>query len=135
MTSSQSRIGLPQVGIAILLGVVLLIANIAGALYSVLHIQQSPFFLLLSSFLIGGTLAFWAHIDSQSTDVSMGLDQALYIFLAWPITFPLYIIMTRGFRKGSLLLIFFIGLYILTLIPAILVMIVVTTGRIFQSTG
>jgi len=75
----------------------------------------------LYSFLIGGSLAFWVYKDSRTTGVSTGLDQAFFIFLAWPVTFPLYIFQSRGFRSGSLLLLIFLGLYIFSLIPGFLI--------------
>jgi hypothetical protein len=86
-----------------------------------LKVEQSSMSFWLYSFLIGGSLAFWVYKDSRTTGVSTGLDQAFFIFLAWPVTFPLYIFQSRGFRSGSLLLLIFLGLYIFSLIPGFLI--------------
>ena len=112
---------------------VLLIGNTLSVLASILQVEQSS--LLLFSFLIGGILAFWVYKDSRSTGGSMGLDQTFFIFFAWPITFPLYLFQSRGFRSGGLLLLIFLGLYILSLIPAFLIGLAIVFGRSILSMG
>ena len=57
--------------------------------------------LLLYSLLFGGSLAFWVYKDLRTTGVSTGLDQVFFIFLVWPIMFPLYVFQSRGFRSGA----------------------------------
>jgi hypothetical protein len=84
--SSQTQIRFSQVGLTILLGIIFLIENSALAFYSALQIQQSPLLPLLFSFSISSLLAIWVHYDSHLTGYSMGLDQAIYLFYAWPIT-------------------------------------------------
>jgi len=133
MNSLGSRPILPQVGITVFLWFVFLVVNTLNMLAAVLKVEQSS--LLLTSFLVGGTLAFWVYRDSRSTGVSMGLDQAFFIIFAWPITFPLYIYISRGFRSGSLLLLIFLGLYVLSLIPAILIVIVIAFSKAILSMG
>ena len=126
--SSQTQIRFSQVGLTILLVIIFLIENSALAFYSALQIQQSPLLPLLFSFSISSLLAIWVHYDSHLTGYSMGLDQAIYLFYAWPITFPLYIYRTRGFRSGSFLLIILVGIYILTLIATFILVIIINMG-------
>ena len=132
MNSSHSKFTVSQILTTILLGCVLLIGNITAVLYSVLRIQQSALSLLLYSLLIGGILALWAYNDSRSKVASIGLDQAFFICFAWPIIFPLYVFTSRSLRSGCLLLLFFLGLYLITLIPAILIIIVIATSRVIH---
>jgi hypothetical protein len=127
-SSSPLRDQLPQIGLAMLLGFVLLIEEVVGVLSSLRQIQQSPNIFPLLSFSISAILTLWVHYDSRSRDTSMGIDQAMYIFFAWPLTFPLYALRSRGFRSGSLLILCFAGIFILTLIGAIMISIAINIG-------
>jgi hypothetical protein len=135
MTSTRLRSILPHAGITALVWFVWFIGNTLGVLASALQVEQSSMSLFLYSFLIGGSLAFWVYKDSHSTGVSTGLDQVFFIFLAWPILFPLYFFQSRGFGSGSLLLLIFIGPYILSLIPALLIGMAIVFARSFLSKG
>jgi hypothetical protein len=114
-----------QIGLVIFLGIIFLIENAALAFCTTLKYQQSPILPLLFSISVSSTLALWVHSDSKLTGASMGLDQAMYIFFAWPITFPIYIYKTRGFLAGSLILFVLISTYIITLIGAIIVAVII----------
>ncbi len=132
---SRHRIKLPQTGLAILLGFVLLIEEVAGILYSLRQIQQSPYLFPLFSISISTMLTLWVHYDSRSRNTSMGMDQAMYIFFAWPITFPFYAFSSRGFRSGSLLLLAFVGIFVFTLIAAVVISIGINIGLTIFSAG
>jgi len=132
---SRHRVKFPQIGLAILLGFVLLIEEIAGILSSLLQIQQSPYLFSLISISVSTILTLWVHYDSRSLNTSMGIDQAMYIFFAWPITFPLYAFRSRGFRSGSLLVLSFVGIFIFTLIAAIIISIGINIGISIFSAG
>ena len=119
--STRYRSKPPQLGLAILLGLVLFIEIISYTLSSVQQIQQSAVWFPLYAITISAILTLWVHYDSRSRNISLGIDQAMYIFFAWPITFPYYAFSSRGFRSGSLLLLLFIGVYILALIAAFVV--------------
>jgi hypothetical protein len=125
---SRFRVQFPQFGLAILLGLVLLLEEIVAILSSLLHIQQSPYLFPLLSVSISAILTLWVHYDSRSRNMSMGIDQAMYIFFAWPITFPYYAYRSRGLRSGSLLLLSFVGIFIFTLIAAIVISIGLSIG-------
>jgi hypothetical protein len=135
MTSSRSQFKFPQVGLTILIAFVLLAETLAGALYSMLDVQPSPLFQPLFAITFASALMLWVHHDSRSTKISMGLDQAPYLFMAWPITFPVYVFRSYGFRSGSLILLSFIGIYALTLISAIFLIFAVSAGRVILSAG
>ena len=126
--SSRYKDKLPQIGLAVLFGVVLLVENVATILYAARQIQQSAAVLPLYAITTSTILALWVHYDSQSRNMSMGIDQAMYIFFAWPITFPYYAFRSRGFRSGSLLLLSFVGIFIFTFIAAIVISIAINVG-------
>src|SRR5512141_1980898 len=89
----------PQFGLAIVLGFVLLVENVAFMFLASQHIQQSSSSLLLYAISTSAILTLWVHYDSQSSGISMGMDQAMYIFFGWPIMFPVYAFRSRGFRQ------------------------------------
>lgn len=130
-----SRNLFPHFRITLLLGVIFLVGNIAQGLYSALHIQESSGFLILFSFSISSCLALWVLYDSRARESSMGLSQAIYIYFAWPLSFPYYLFMTRGFRSGGKLILSFFGLYILTFILSIPVFVAVSVIRVIMLNG
>jgi len=133
--SSRYKDKLPQVGLAILLGFVFLVENVASILYAARQIQHSAAFIPLYGIAISTILALWVHHDSRSRNISMGIDQAMYIFFAWPITFPYYVFKSRGFRSGSLLLLSFVGIFIFTLIAALVISIGINVGLSIFAAG
>jgi hypothetical protein len=133
--SSRYKDKLPQIGLAVLFGLALLVENVASILYAARQIQQSaavvPLYLITTSTI----LTLWVHYDSRSRNLSMGIDQAMYIFLAWPITFPYYAFKSRGFRSGSLLLLSFVGIFIFTLIASIVISLGINVGLSLFAAG
>jgi hypothetical protein len=132
---SQRRIKFPQIVLFILLSFVLLIEYIVSILSATLYIQQSPYLFSLFAISTSTILMLWVHHDSISCNVSMGIDQAMYIFCIWPITLPLYLWKSRGFRSGSLLLLSFLGLFVFTFIAALIISMVINIGIAIFSVG
>ncbi len=126
--SGRYKDKLPQVGLAFLLGLVFLVEDVASLLYAARHIQQSAALLPLYAITTSTILTLWVHHDSRSRNISMGIDQAMYMFFAWPIVFPYYAFRSRGFRSGSLLLLSFVGIFIFTLVAAIVISIGINAG-------
>lgn len=126
--SARYRNKLPQVGLAIFLGLVLFVEIVAFTLSSMQRFQQSTIWSPLYAITISTILTLWVHYDSRSRNISWGIDQAMYIFFAWPITVPYYAFSSRGFRSGSLLLLSFIGVFILAIIAALIVLIGINVG-------
>ncbi len=133
--SSRYQDKRPQIGLAFLLGVVFLVENVAVMLHTARQLQQSPASLPLYAITTSTILTLWVHHDSRSRSISIGIDQAMYIFLAWPITFPFYAFRSRGFRAGSLLLLFFVGIFILALIAAVIISLGISIGWAIVSAG
>lgn len=125
----------PQVGLAIVLGFVLLVEYVAFMFSATQQIQPSSSSIYLYSISISSILALWVHYDSRSSGFSLGMDQAMYIFFGWPITFPIYAFCSRGFRRGGLLLLAFLGITTLALIVAFVITIVMNIGIAIFSVG
>ena len=126
--SNRYKNKFPQVGLAIIFGLVILVENVAFMLSATQQIQQSGSLLPLYAISISTILALWVHHDSRSLGISMGMDQAMYIFLGWPIMFPVYAFRSRGFRRGGLLLLTFLGITILAFITAFVITVVINIG-------
>lgn len=125
----------PQVGLAIVFGIVLLVENVTFMFLASQKIQQSSSSFSLYAISISTILALWVHYDSRSLGISMGMDQAMYIFFGWPIMFPFYAFKSRGFRSGGLLLLSFLGIIVFTFIAAFVITIVINIGIAIFSTG
>ncbi len=125
----------PHVGFAIVFGVVLLVENVAFMFLASQKIQQSSSSFSLYAISISTILTLWVHYDSRSSGISMGMDQAMYIFFGWPIMFPVYALRSRGFRSGGLLLLSFLGIIVFTFIAAFAITIAINIGIAIFSAG
>lgn len=125
----------PQVGLVIALGFVLLVENVAFIFLGMHQIQLSSSSLYLYSISLSLILALWVHYDSRLSGISLGMDQAMYIFLGWPIMFPIYVFRSRGLRRGGLLLLAFLGITILAFIAAVVITIAMNIGIAVFSLG
>ncbi len=112
--SSHQQISFPQFILTTILGFVFFAENLAFMLSAFRETQLSPFSPSLFAISLSIILTLWVHYDSPSLKVSMGIDKAMYMFFGWPIMFPIYAFISRGFRSGCLLLLSFLGLFILT---------------------
>ncbi len=113
-----------KIGLIVLLGVLLLVEDLAFLLSLGQQFPQSATALSLYALSLSTILTFWVYYDSVSLNASMGMDQAMYIFFGWPLMFPVYAFRSRGFRSGSLLLISFLGLSVLAFIAAFAIIVV-----------
>jgi hypothetical protein len=109
-----------QIGWAVLLGSVLLVELFATMLAAILHIQQSPLISALLPISVSTILTLWVHDDSPTTGTALGLDQGMYIFFGWPITFPLHALRSRGFRSGGLLILALLGIIFIAAVTAVM---------------
>ena len=125
----------PQVGLAIALGVVILVEDVALMFFASQEIQQSNSSLLLYAISICSILTLWVHYDSRSLGISMGMDQTMYIFFGWPIMFPVYAFRSRGFRRGGVLLLSFLGITVLAFIAAFIITFAMNIGVAIFSAG
>src|SRR6266508_559971 len=125
----------PHVGFSIVFGVVLLVENVAFMFLASQKIQQSSSSFSLYAISISTILTLWVHYDSRSSGISMGMDQALYIFFGWRIMFTVYALRSLGFRSGGLLLLSFLGIIVFTFIAAFAITIAINIGIAIFSAG
>lgn len=92
---------------------VIFIEVVVAFFCSVLKIQQSPYLSCLIPLFLTTTLLLWIQYDRKSI---FGMALGFYMLIGWPFMFPIYILKSRGFRSGGLLLLIFFGLFIFTLI-------------------
>ena len=118
----------PQVSLAIVFGLVLFTENLVIMFFSNQQIQLSSASIYLYSISISLILTLWVHYDSRLSGISLGMDQAMYIFFGWPMMFPVYAFKSRGFRRGILLLLAFLGIAVLAFIIASVIMIGMIIG-------
>jgi hypothetical protein len=114
MQTATAKFVFPQKSITALAAVLFFCANSGLGIELGFSIQPSPLFGALYAIAIGCVLAIWVHRDSRSGQGSYGLDQSMYIFFLWPITFPLYVFRAYGLRRGARIVSTFIGIYLLT---------------------
>ena len=131
MLSPQNR--RMQLGFAVLLGSVLLLGNLGAGLAGILQVQRSPVLPTLLPLLISTIITTWVQNDSRNTDAPLGLDQAAYIFFGWPITLPLYAIISRGFRGGTLLSLAVFGIFVVAWLTALVISVVAAVVIAFTS--
>jgi polyferredoxin len=56
-------------------------------------------------------IGWWLRTDSRKQAVVWVYDLGLFLFLAWPLILPYYLVKTRG-AKGLLVILGFIGAYL-----------------------
>lgn len=101
------------------LAVLLLIGNAGWAIASAFSLPLPPAFMTLY-FVVGlpWVLAWWVVADSRHRKVATPIDQGWFVFFAWPVALPYYLIRTRG-PRGCLVLAGLIGLFVASCILAI----------------
>jgi len=60
-------------------------------------------------------LAWWFVNDSRNHDIKWNdeyLDMGMFLYIAWIFIVPYYLIKTRGWKKGLLMIGLFLGVYI-----------------------
>jgi hypothetical protein len=119
---------LPQIGLATALGFVIFMQIVAGMFFAAQQTQQSDAIRWLYGFAFSMILTLWVQYDSRLSGISMGYDQAFYMFFGWPILFPIYAFRSRGFRRGGLLLLLLFGVIVFAVIAALIIGVAISMG-------
>src|ERR1041384_670634 len=85
-----------------------IIWGIAGAFYSAHQIEPPPLFLLLRWVGFLWVMGWWLRTDSRKCAVASVYDMGFFLYIAWPVVMPYYLLKTRG-TKGLLFILAFIG--------------------------
>jgi hypothetical protein len=94
-----------------LLYVLTIIAQLASGIYLAGEVEPPPAFTLLYALSFLWVMGWWLLKDSKLRGVSWVLDMGLFLYIAWPIVMPYYLIKTRGWR-GLLAILVFAVVYV-----------------------
>lgn len=119
---------IPKPRESIILGAILLIANVGNCLYAAFGLTPSPAFLLLYYLGIFWAIAAWTIADARRLSVSLPFDMGWFLLLAWPVALPYHAFKTRGAR-GLVTLAGFLAMFVATYVLGVLVFYVVVAVR------
>lgn len=87
------------------------LAHIASGMYLAQGIEPPSAFALTYAVGLLWLIGWWLLSDSRRRGVAWVFDMGFFLFLAWPIIMPYYLLKTRGAR-GVLVILGFITVYI-----------------------
>ena len=95
----------------VLLYIFLILTQIATGMYLASGLEPPAFFTFIYAFGFLWIIGWWLHRDSSRTGVPMAFDMGLFLYVAWPLVLPYYLIKSRG-AKGLLVISGFVAVYI-----------------------
>jgi len=104
MTSTLSRIASPTV----LLYSFVVISGAADAFYFARQLEPPALFSLVRWIGLLWVMGWWLRTDSRKRAVASVYDMGFFLYIAWPVVMPYYLLKTRG-TKGLLFILAFIG--------------------------
>lgn len=106
MAIALSRIASPTV----LLYSFVLITQFADGLYLGRQIEPPGVFILVRWVGLLWLMGWWLRTDSRKRTVASVYDIGLFLYIAWPLVMPYYLVKTRG-AKGLLFISGFVGAF------------------------
>ena len=106
MSKHFSRIASP----AALLYLFVIAAQIVSGFYLAREQEPPQAFSLLYALGFVWAVDWWLSNDSRARGVGWALDMGLFLYIAWPLIMPYYLIKTRGL-KGLLVILIFACVY------------------------
>ena len=107
MAATISRIATPIV----FLYSVVVMWGMAGAFYSARQIEPPGLFSLFRWIALLWVMGWWLQNDGRKRGVASVYDLGFFLYIAWPIVMPYYLLKTRG-AKGLLFILAFVGAFI-----------------------
>ena len=89
----------------------LIITQFVTGVYLASGREQPPLFVLLYFFAFLWIIGWWLKDDSRRRGISWVYDSGFFLYVAWALVMPYYLLKTRGAR-GILVVLAFIGVYI-----------------------
>ncbi len=103
---------LPQVSSpTALLYLYLIAAQVVTGVYFAREAELPPAFSLLYPLGFLWAVGWWLRRDSSGRGVGWVFDMGLFLYIAWPVVMPYYLLKTRG-AKGLLAIVAFAGAYV-----------------------
>ena len=87
------------------------LVNVVNCLYWAFESLPSSAYILLQWVGFAWVITAWLRADSRRLRASLPFDMGWFVFLAWPVVLPYYLLKTRGVR-GLLTIGSFLGLYV-----------------------
>ncbi|HBB86511.1 MAG TPA: hypothetical protein DC047_02720 [Blastocatellia bacterium] len=84
------------------------ITQFTNGLYLGQQIEAPGLYRLLNWAAQFWIMAWWLRTDSQKRGIGWVYDMGLFLYIAWPLVMPYYLVKTRG-AKGFLVILGFIG--------------------------
>jgi hypothetical protein len=106
MTSTVSRIASPTV----LLYSFVAITGVADAVYFRRQIEPPVIFTLIRWVGLLWVMGWWLRTDSRKRAVHSVYDMGFFLYIAWPLVMPYYLVKTRGAKGLLFVLAFFAAL-------------------------
>ena len=94
------------------------VVQIVSGFYLAGSIEPPPLFALLYALGFLWIIGWWLLKDSRKLGVEWVLDMGLFLYIAWPLIMPYYLLKTRGV-KGILAIIVFIGVFVMAAMAGI----------------
>lgn len=103
---------------------VFLIGFVYGLYYG-MWVEMSPFVNLCAALTLSLGIVFWLHKDMRLRHYYPAFDSRMFLFCAWPLVGPYYLIRTRGWKAigpiagfvalyaGGEVLGYFIGVFVM----------------------
>ena len=109
---------IPALDSLLYLTVTSFISACAAALYAIAHTEPSPSAALFLFYAPSVALILWLQADSRRSKVASSIqDWGFFLWLAWPLVLPWYVLKSRGTPGWGLL----VRLYLLALAPYLIV--------------
>ena len=89
----------------------LVAAQLIMGVYLAREAEPPPAFSLLYPLGLLWVVGWWLRDDSRKRGVGWVFDMGLFLYIAWPVLMPYYLLKTRG-AKGLLLLLAFAAVYV-----------------------
>ena len=87
------------------------ITQFVYGLYAAQQIEPPAAYSVLLRFAQVWTIGWWLLTDSRKRNVALVYDIGFFLYLAWPLVMPYYLIKTRGLR-GLFVVLGFCGAYL-----------------------
>lgn len=89
------------------------IVQIVSGFYLADGIDPPPLFSLLYALGLLWVMGWWLLKDNGKRGVEWVVDLGLFLYIAWPLIMPYYLLKTRGAR-GIFLILVFVGVYVIS---------------------
>jgi hypothetical protein len=120
-----SRIAAPT----ILLYSFIIITQIGHGIYYGYQIEPPGTFTLLYALSLVWIMGWWLRTDTRIRGIAWVYDMGFFLFIAWPLVMPYYLVKSRG-AKGLLVVLGFVGAYIGALIVGIAISLLMLEGTL-----